>query len=506
MIAWAIEALIASALLMVLVLAIRTPVRAAFGPQVAYALWAIPALRLILPPDIMPRIWPETANPIADAGEVIYIFDTGSTPVAAAASATPILGEIVAWLWLAGGLAFLAWQAIAFLNLRHRLLCGARERRRVGNVRVMEARSGEGPLAFGIFDRCVVLPADFDAAYDSEEQRLALAHELAHHQRGDLIANTIALAVLALHWFNPVAWFAFRAFRADQEMACDARVIAADPAIRHAYGLAIVKSARGGTITAACHLHTIEQLKGRLKMLNAKAKSRGRQAFGALAATAIAATALVGTASGTRANAAIEQASDRVVTALAVPPAPLAPLAPVSAVVPPTPPAPPAPMSAAVPPVPPVPPVPQEVEAPPAPPVPPEWTDEDRKIVKRKVKVIRDGKVVAFNEHDIPNIDARDCGDGEGDGKAHVIKRKDGKKQITIICTNRIERHAQIAAAHAVDAEKISRDAMRSAMAGLAAARQSIANAEMSAEDRAEALAGIDEAQREMEAELRKGE
>ena len=493
MIAWAIEALIASALLMVLVLAIRTPVRAAFGPQVAYALWAIPALRMILPPDIMPRIWPEAANPIADAGEVIYIFDSGSAPVAAA-TGTPIVGEVVAWLWLAGGLAFLAWQAIAFLNLRHRLLCGARERLRVGSVRVMEARGGEGPLAFGIFDRCVVLPADFDAAYDGEEQRLALAHELAHHQRGDLIANTIALGVLALHWFNPVAWFAFRAFRADQEMACDARVIAADPAIRHAYGLAIVKSARGGTITAACHLHTIEQLKGRLKMLNAKAKSRGRQALGALAATGIATMALVGTASGTRASAAIEQASDRVVTALVGPPAPPAPPAPMSAVVPPVPPAPPMPQAAEAPPV------------PPTPPAPPAWTDEDGKIVKKHVRVIRDGKEVAFNPDDIPNIDARDCGDGEGDAKTHVIKRKDGKKQITIICTNRIERHAEAAALASVDAEKISREAMRGAMAGLASARASIASAQMSAEDRAEALAGIDEAQREMEAELRKGE
>lgn len=489
MIAWAIEALIASALLMVLVLAIRTPVRAAFGPQIAYALWAIPALRLILPPDIMPRFWPEAANPIADAGEVIYIFDSGSASVAAA-TVTPILGEIVAWLWLAGGLAFLGWQAIAFLNLRHRLLCGAHERTRVGGVRVMEAKSGEGPLAFGIFDRCVILPADFDASYDSEEQRLALAHELAHHQRGDLIANTIALGVLALHWFNPLAWFAFRAFRADQEMACDARVIAADPAIRHAYGLAIVKSARGGTITAACHLHTIEQLKGRLKMLNAKAKSRGRQTLGALAATAIATAALVGTASGTKASAAIEQASDRVVTALAVPPAPPAPPAPMSA------PVPPAPQAAEALPVPPAPP----------PPLPPKWSDDDRKIVKKRVRVIRDGKEVAFNARDMPNIDARDCRDGEGGGKTHVIERKDGKKHITIICTNRIKRHAQLAATHTVDAEKISRDAMRSAMAGLDSARASIASAEMSAEDRAEAMAGIDEAQREMEAELRKGE
>ena len=38
--------------------------------------------------------------------------------------------------------------------------------------------------------------------------------------------------MLALNWFNPVAWLAFRAFRADQELACDAAVAAAGSAER----------------------------------------------------------------------------------------------------------------------------------------------------------------------------------------------------------------------------------------------------------------------------------
>ncbi len=47
---WLIEALAASTLLMGLALLIRRPVREAFGPQIAYALWALPLLRLLLPP------------------------------------------------------------------------------------------------------------------------------------------------------------------------------------------------------------------------------------------------------------------------------------------------------------------------------------------------------------------------------------------------------------------------------------------------------------------------
>ena len=50
MIGWLVEAMIASALLMAVVLVIRAPVRRHFGPGIAYALWALPAIRLALPP------------------------------------------------------------------------------------------------------------------------------------------------------------------------------------------------------------------------------------------------------------------------------------------------------------------------------------------------------------------------------------------------------------------------------------------------------------------------
>ena len=86
---------------------------------------------------------------------------------------------------------------------------------------------------------------------------LAHEHELGHHRRRDLHANWAALVVLALHWFNPLAWHAFRAFPADQELANDAGVLAGrEAAARHAYGRAIVKVASphalDGAVTATC--------------------------------------------------------------------------------------------------------------------------------------------------------------------------------------------------------------------------------------------------------------
>ena len=91
---------------------------------------------------------------------------------------------------------------------------------------MIETDAATGPLAFGVLAHYVAFPRDFAERYDAAERELALAHELGHHARGDLLANWAALVVLALHWFNPLAWRAFRAFRADQEMANDARVLA----------------------------------------------------------------------------------------------------------------------------------------------------------------------------------------------------------------------------------------------------------------------------------------
>ena len=169
-------------------------------------------------------------------------------------------------------------------------------------MRVIETDAAHGPLAFGVWRKYVAFPRDFTESYDEQERALALAHELGHHVRGDLIANWVALIVLALHWFNPVAWRAFRAFRGDQELANDARVLAGRSRTdRHIYACAIVKAAHGGAVSAACHLHTIADLKGRLKMLTNSRVSRTRLMTGAAAVLGLVATGLVATASGTRA-------------------------------------------------------------------------------------------------------------------------------------------------------------------------------------------------------------
>jgi len=413
----------------------------------------------------------------------------------------PSLAVLLLGLWVIGALAFLAYHLIAHRRFCRHLLSRARVDRTVaqGRVRVIETDAAHGPLAFGIFRKYVAFPRDFSERYDEVERDLALAHELGHHLRGDLIANWAALIMLALHWFNPVAWRAFRAFRADQEMACDALVLAGRAqALRHAYGRAIVKSAHGGAVSAACHLHTINDVKGRLRMLSIHRKlSPIRIAAGLAGITTVSLAALALTASGSQ---AAERLRDSVGAAIQAQDRPIAPAAPAA------PAAPTEPSDPALPPVEPVPP------APPAAPAVSEGpagkhhvyrfdqTVSDGKNVKKMVIIQRDGKRQEIVMPDVAAIQARvpEVRDGKcGPGTSPTVEhRTEGKKQIMIICSDRIAATTM----HATQMAAMSKQmAMRSALMSLQHARRTIeAQSSLSASQRAEALAGIDQALTEL--------
>ena len=89
--------------------------------------------------------------------------------------------------------------------------------------------AGAGPAVLGVWRRRIVLPQDFAGAFDAEERRLMLLHEGVHLRRADNAWNLLGSTLLVLHWFNPIAWWAWRRLRADQEMSCDAAVLRGEP-------------------------------------------------------------------------------------------------------------------------------------------------------------------------------------------------------------------------------------------------------------------------------------
>lgn len=82
------------------------------------------------------------------------------------------------------------------------------------------------PMTWGIFWPVLLLPVEAKN-WTAERRRLVLLHELAHIQRWDCLTQLFGQFVRALHWFNPLAWFALRQMQVEQERACDDRVLIA---------------------------------------------------------------------------------------------------------------------------------------------------------------------------------------------------------------------------------------------------------------------------------------
>jgi hypothetical protein len=102
--------------------------------------------------------------------------------------------------------------------------------------------AGAGPAVLGVLRPRIALPRDFESAFDAREQRLMLLHEQVHLRRRDNLWNLLASALLVLHWFNPIAWWAARCLRTDQELACDAAVLRCEsPDVLAVYAGALLK-------------------------------------------------------------------------------------------------------------------------------------------------------------------------------------------------------------------------------------------------------------------------
>lgn len=93
-------------------------------------------------------------------------------------------------------------------------------------VRVMVSDRATMPMAFGIVNPTVLLPADAEQ-WPIERRRDVLLHELAHVARRDCLTQLIAQAACALYWFDPLVWLASRALRGERERACDDAVVCA---------------------------------------------------------------------------------------------------------------------------------------------------------------------------------------------------------------------------------------------------------------------------------------
>ncbi len=101
------------------------------------------------------------------------------------------------------------------------------------------------PFTLGIVRPRIYLPAGLAGPM----RAAVLLHERTHLRRGDPLIKPLFYAVACLHWFNPLAWLAFRQLEREMEAACDeAAVRGCDAAARNAYCETILRYALQGRL------------------------------------------------------------------------------------------------------------------------------------------------------------------------------------------------------------------------------------------------------------------
>ena len=215
-------------------------------------LWLAVGLRFALPWGI-PLTLPRPRNEqLAQAADTVQALTEGpaptpapviQVPAAAAASAAPWYTQLTVWHLLAAvwavGVLVLAVRAVAgYIRLRHAV--------------ALACKTGDGcysgdcvpaPFTLGIFRPRIYLPAALTGA----ARQAVVLHERTHLRRHDPQIKPLFYAVVCLHWFNPLAWLAFRQLEREMESACDeAAVRDCDAAARNAYCESILQYALQG--------------------------------------------------------------------------------------------------------------------------------------------------------------------------------------------------------------------------------------------------------------------
>lgn len=255
------EMILTSSVLILLLALLRRVLRGRIDPRVQYALWLLAAARLLIPGSLFtapvsvlgatrdlqtalhetfpdPDELPEPVingildqlDPVQPAQPAGVGHPDGDTVVVTHPVVPAITQRVYNWpniIWktgmlLTGGALVLSNLAF-FLRLRRR-------RKRLdlpaapwsGGLPVYEASGLTSPCLSGLLRPAIYLN---EAAMDAEHPEHILAHEYAHYRHGDHVWSLLRCVCLAVHWYNPLVWWAAALSRRDCELACDAAAL-----------------------------------------------------------------------------------------------------------------------------------------------------------------------------------------------------------------------------------------------------------------------------------------
>ena len=159
---------------------------------------------------------------------------------------TNILHDVFATasiVWIIVALAILLLLAVLYVTTLRELKDSKHLRE---NIYLSEKVTS--PAVYGIIRPRIVLPT----TWADRDLDLVLLHEQTHIRRGDNLWRMLAFVVVALHWFNPVAWIFLKLLLTDLELACDEGVLVKiGPDCRKEYALSLLDSKTGTNVFAS---------------------------------------------------------------------------------------------------------------------------------------------------------------------------------------------------------------------------------------------------------------
>lgn len=115
-----------------------------------------------------------------------------------------------------------------------------------------------GPCVFGFRSPKLIIPITQWECLNDSEREVVITHECLHIRKKDTVRNLCLLVFQSVLWFNPIIWYAFKAYRNDLECLRDRQIMEMykSDEIRKVYSkamLSIVKTSYG---KYHCSLHS----------------------------------------------------------------------------------------------------------------------------------------------------------------------------------------------------------------------------------------------------------
>ena len=259
-------------------LVLRRLMKKRYPARMVCVVWAILALRLLIPvqltlPQAPVQVMPRTSYVVQSdqtafrqAGLPVaqnptrWVTGTQAQTLSAADTGTVKtvdITDILLTLWLAGVIACVLWQGIGYYRLIRSLKGKSRSVERADLHTILREQCAdlvidrEIPLRVSAAADCPMLAGFIHPTLYLPDERISrtdavfiFRHELTHYKHGDLWLKLLLLAARCLHWFNPLVHLIARFAQEDIEAACDDAVVRGhDGAYRRAYGETILRSA-----------------------------------------------------------------------------------------------------------------------------------------------------------------------------------------------------------------------------------------------------------------------